>query len=109
MHLFLLRLTIRPEKKNDVIQIFRSLAEPTLVKPGCLSCGIFSDVDHDDAVVLIEEWKTRERLEQRICSEEFRKILLAMDCAAEPPGIQFFSLASVEGIELIRKIRGEQF
>lgn len=69
---------------------------------------MYSDVDQDNAVILIERWKTREKLEQRICSEDFRKILLAMDCAVEPPEIQFSTVASHGGIELIGRIRGEQ-
>lgn len=108
MHLFVLRLRLQPEKRNEVIQIFRSLVGPTLVKPGCLSCGIYSNVDHDDNVILIEKWKTQEKLEQRIRSEDFKKILFAMDCAIEPPEMQFSSVDSPDGIDVIRKIRGEQ-
>ncbi len=105
MYLFFLRLRVPPETRNDVIEIFRSIVGPTLAEPGCLSCRIFGPVD-DDTVILMEEWGTREKLERRIGSESFRKILLAMDCASEKPEIRFNHVASVEGMELVRKIRG---
>jgi quinol monooxygenase YgiN len=105
MYLVLLRMKLPPETRNDVIEIFRSIVGPTLAEPGCLWCRVFSAVD-DDAVTFIEEWKTREKLERHIRSENFRKILLAMDCASEKPEIRFNHIASVEGMELVRKIRG---
>jgi quinol monooxygenase YgiN len=57
-------------------------------------------------LTLIEEWESREALDRHVRSNDYRKILAAMDLASEPPEVQFCSVLKESGMELIEEIRG---
>ena len=80
---------------------------PTQAQPDCLYCEMFGSTQDDDTLLLLEKWKSQEDLEQHIKSDEFRKVMAAMDSACEPPEINFYETDSPEGMELIEKILGE--
>ena len=75
------------------------------VKPSCKKVRLYSDVDNDDDLVLIEEWEAMPDLERHVASDEFRKVMAIMDMAIEPPDISFHMVSSIKGFELVEKIR----
>ena len=105
MIVFILSLKVSPSERKDVVSIFDTIAGSTSVKPGCKKVRLYSDVDNDDDLLLIEEWETVPDLERHIASDEFRKIMAIMDLAIAPPDIAFNTVSSVEGFELVEKIR----
>jgi quinol monooxygenase YgiN len=38
-------MTVRPEKRKEVMQTLLSMIEPTLQEKGCLSYQVFQDID----------------------------------------------------------------
>ncbi len=38
-------MTVRPEKRKEVMQTLLSMIEPTLQEKDCLSCQVFQDID----------------------------------------------------------------
>ena len=93
-------------KRDEIVKTLGSLLGPTRVLPGCLSCNIYQDLENPNMLTLIEEWESRASLDRHVRSDEFRRILAAIDLASEPPEIRFCSVASTSGIELIEEIRG---
>ncbi len=79
---------------------------PTTVQSGCLHCGFYSNTQNDDELILLEKWESQDALEKHLRSDEFRKILAAIETAREPPEISFNTVASTEGIEFVEKILG---
>jgi quinol monooxygenase YgiN len=67
---------------------------------------VYSQTENSDSLVLLEEWKSREGLEQHIRSDDFRTILAVMDLAIEPPEIKFVTASNTAGMELIEELRG---
>jgi quinol monooxygenase YgiN len=105
MIVFILSMKVSPSERKEVVSIFDTIAGSTSVKPGCKKVRLYSDVDNDDELLLIEEWETVPDLERHIASDEFRKIMAIMDLAIAPPDIAFNTVSSVEGFELVEKIR----
>ncbi len=105
MIVFILSLKVSPLERKEVVSIFDTIAGSTSVKPGCKKVKLYSDVDNDDELLLIEEWNAVPDLERHVASDEFRKIMAIMDMAVEPPEISFNTVSSVEGFELVEKIR----
>jgi quinol monooxygenase YgiN len=95
-------------KRADVIRVFDSLIGPTSVQPGCISVKLYSDVNNDDDLMLIEEWNSQKDLERHIRSDDFRKILAVMDLAAKPPEISFQTISSTAGFDLVEKLMGKK-
>ena len=101
-----LQLKVTPEKRWDVLKTIRSIIGPTTVRSGCLHCGLYTNTTNDDELILLEKWESKEALERHIRSDEFRKVIAAIETASEPPDINFNTITSIEGMELVEKILG---
>ena len=99
------RMTISPQKRDEALRILRSTAEGNRVLPGCLSCRIYEDAQEDNVIMFEELWRNEEELEQHLRSEEYRKVLLLMEMALQPPEVRFNRVSSWSGIEIIEKAR----
>ena len=101
-----LQLKVVPEKRWDVLKTIHTIIGPTTVRSGCLHCCLYSNTSNDDELILLEKWESQETLERHLRSDEFRKIIAAMETASELPEISFNTVASTEGMEFVEKILG---
>jgi quinol monooxygenase YgiN len=99
-----LRLKVLPEKRWDAIRVIHSVIEPTLVQKGCIHCGLYSKTSDNDELILLEEWESKEGLEKHIRSDDFKKVLTALELASENPEINFHTVSSSENFELVEKL-----
>jgi quinol monooxygenase YgiN len=90
-----------PEKQKEVMQTLLSMIESTGKEMGCLSHHVFQDIEDVNAFSLIDEWETREYLNQHIMSA--KKSLLC-----EPLKIQIFTVSDSERIEAVNPVRKKQ-
>ena len=104
MIIFTLQLKVLPAKRWDVLKTIHTIIGPTTVLPGCLHCSFYSSTTNDDELILLEKWDSKETLERHIRSDEFRKVIAAIETASEPPVIDFHKIASTEGMEFVEKI-----
>ena len=104
-----LRMTVRPERRSDLLETMRGMLEPVRVERGCLSYYLYEDVEDRNTFILVEEWKTQNDLERHIRSDNQRRILALMDLLIEQPELRFNTVSHTSGMELIEdvlKIRG---
>ena len=66
-------------------------------------------MDDPDAVLLLEEWESRENLEHHIKSESYRIILSLIELSDEAPEIKMNTISKTEGLEAIEAIRSQDF
>jgi quinol monooxygenase YgiN len=104
MIISLLHLKVSPTERMNVLSTIHSILGPTSAKSGCLGCGFYSRTQNDDELLLLEKWESKKDLESHIRSDEFQKVLAAMETAIEPPEINFHTITSTEGLELVKKI-----
>ena len=64
-----LRILPAPDRRADVLQVFRAIQGPVLAQPGCLACHIYEEQGPDEAVVLVERWESEAALEAHLRSE----------------------------------------
>ena len=55
--------------------------------------------------MLEELWTSNEELRHHLRSDEYRRILLVVEMAAEPPEIRFDTIAHSTGVETIEQAR----
>ena len=55
----------------------------------------------------LEEWESAEAFRRHIRSEEFRRVLVAVDMCCEEPQIVIGNLSGHSGMEYLRKLRDE--
>jgi len=94
-----------PEKQKEVLQTLISLIDPPEKESGCLSYGIFSDIDDKNLFNLISEWETRHDLDSHMRTNRFSVLLGTKSLLCEPMGIQIFTVSDSEGLEAVNSIR----
>lgn len=100
-----LRIKMRPSERANALDLFESFIGPVLVQPGCINASLYSDINNDDDLVLLEEWKSKRDLERHILSDDFQIFLAIMELADELPEISFHVISSSMGMELIKRVR----
>jgi quinol monooxygenase YgiN len=98
-------MNVLPEKQLEMMQTLLSMIEPTTKEAGCLSYGVFRDIENKCRFSLLQEWETREDLEHHLASHRFGALLGTKALLNEPIGIQLLTISHSEGMDAIRAIR----
>lgn len=100
------RMSLPQQKYKEALEILRSIAEQSLVQPGCLSSHLYTDLEEKNTLLMENLWLNWESLERHLRSEEYRNLLLVVEMAIECPEIRFDTIADSAGIETVEKARG---
>jgi quinol monooxygenase YgiN len=105
MILFRITMNALPEKQLEIMQTLLPMIEPTAKKAGCLSFGVFCDIEDKNRFSLLGEWQTREELDQHIASHQFSVLLGTKALLCEPMDIQIFTVFQSERMDAVHSIR----
>ncbi|MCK6621879.1 MAG: antibiotic biosynthesis monooxygenase [Calditrichaceae bacterium] len=105
MLIVLLKINPRPGKRQDTLDILRSLQLPLQVRQDCLACEVYETREGKGEILYLEQWRNKEALSRHIQSTLYLRILTAMELAAEAPEICFHEVADSRGMDLIEEIR----
>ena len=94
-----------PGQRRSFAQALRCVVGPTRVEPGCLFCHLFEDVETPGSFTLVEDWVSPADFERRLRSDTYRQLLLLMELAPEAPVVQFHTVSSTGGMDVIRAAR----
>jgi quinol monooxygenase YgiN len=97
-------MTVRTERRRDLLETMRGMMEPTRVERGCLSFRLYQDVENRNTFILIEEWETQEDLERHISKDNQRQLLTLMDLLSEQPELRFNTVSHTAGMDLIEEV-----
>ena len=100
-----LRIQPAPDRRGDVLEVFRTVQGPVLAQPGCAACHIYEEQGPEQAVVLVEMWESQAALEAHLRSEAYGRILGAIELSGAPPEVRFDHVTATEGMELIERSR----
>jgi quinol monooxygenase YgiN len=98
-------MNVLPEKQKEVLQTLISMVTPTENEKGCLSFGIYGDIEDDNIFNLISEWETRPQLNRHMRSDRFSVLLGTKSLLSEPMKIQIFTVSNTEGMDAVDTIR----
>ena len=100
-----LRILPAPDRRAEILKIFRTVQGPVLAQPGCAACHIYEEQGPEHAVVLVERWESQTALEAHLRSETYRRILGAIELSGGPPDVCFDYVSATEGMDLIERSR----
>ncbi len=60
---------------EEIVSLCRELVEITRGEEGCISYGVYQDAEHPELLTMIEEWKSREDLDNHLHAEHFTRIV----------------------------------
>ena len=96
------------EKRTEVMQTLLSMIKPTENERGCLSCHVFRDIEDKSVFSLIEEWETRQDLDDHIRSDRFSVLLGTKSLLCEPQQIKIHTVSQSEEMEVIHETRNKK-
>jgi quinol monooxygenase YgiN len=96
------------EKRTEVMQTLLSMIEPTENGRGCLSCHVLRDIEDKNVFSLIEEWETREDLDDHLKSTRFSILLGTKSLLCEPQQIEIHTVSLSEGMETVNAARAKR-
>ncbi|MGE5360989.1 MAG: putative quinol monooxygenase [Bacteroidales bacterium] len=100
-----LRILPLPNRRNEVLEILRSVQGPALAQRGCVACDVYDEQGPEHAVVLVERFDSDEALQVHLRSEMYRRILGALELSRGKPDVRFEHVVTSEGMELIERYR----
>ena len=108
--MIIVRITMNAliEKQTEVKQTLLSMIELTENGKGCLSCRVFRGIEDKNVFTLIEEWETREDLDDHIKSDRFSVLLGTKSLLCEPPRIEIHTVFRSEGMETVNAVRSKR-
>lgn len=104
-----IKLKTTPENRKEILQTFRSLFDPTQCGTGCKSCRIYRELGNDEAVMVIQEWDSKNHWDEHLRSDEFAVIVGAMSLLQKPETVEFQVLDQLEGSWSVEAIRARNF
>lgn len=81
-------MNVLPEKRKEILLTLLSLLQQPEKETGCLSYGIFSDIEDNNVFSLFSEWGTRRHLDQHMKSNRFSILLGTKSLLSKPLKIQ---------------------
>jgi quinol monooxygenase YgiN len=65
-------------KINTILELVKELVEITIKEEGCINYEMYQDEKNPSVLIMIEEWKTMEHLNNHMASEHFKRIVPQM-------------------------------
>jgi quinol monooxygenase YgiN len=92
-------------RAEELLETLRFLIASTRLEQGCEKCTV--SVDPDFTVHYDERWATQADVRRRVRSSEFTSLLGLMECASEPPDVQFDFVTRARGLDFVAEVRAE--
>jgi quinol monooxygenase YgiN len=105
MILATLKMTVPPDRRAGVVEVFSLLLGPVRVEPGCHSCALYEEAGDGGELLYVEEWETPEQLERHMRSARYERVLALMEASDRPPVLRYYSVSDVRGLEYLEAVR----
>ena len=100
-----IKITVPPEKRKEILQTFMAILGPIRREQGCISCNCYVDIEAEDIIFFMEEWKTSADLDTHLRSIHFGVLIGTTKLLNKEPDIRFNTIASSAGAEALKTAR----
>lgn len=92
-----------PAEVEQGLQLLRSAIGMIESKPGCQTCSVVRDAADATRIHYKETWTSEALFRRHALSEEFRRILIAMDMCREEPDVVIGSFSG-QGLTYLKQL-----
>lgn len=96
-----MQIVVADEMRSALQSTLGSMLGPTRVAPGCLGAHLYYDLDKRTALLLIEEWETREQFDFNLDKDKLNTIVAAIELSSEAPVVRIDTVERMEGVETL--------
>jgi quinol monooxygenase YgiN len=98
---FSMQIVAPDEKRTTLLRTLGSMLGPTRVAPGCLDARLYSDLDRRKALLLVEDWQSREQFERNLDAAKLNAIVAAIELSSEAPVVRVDAVEREEGVDVL--------
>ena len=107
MMIVIIRGTAYPNKCQELVQTFASLARKMRRVPGCLSLHFSRDIEDENTFYCVEHWQTREEMNAHFLTELFTVLLGGLELLCASQDMQVYTVSRRSGKEVIDAARND--
>ena len=63
------------DKMDTILELYEELVAETKKEKGCVSYTLYRDASEKEKLIMIEEWESREDLDNHMNSEHFKRLV----------------------------------
>jgi quinol monooxygenase YgiN len=78
------RITVRREKRKELLQTLCAIVEQVRKESGCLKAGVYQDLENENDFLLLEEWATQKDSVDHVRSDIFTLLIGAESLMSRP-------------------------
>ena len=82
------KLKGREDKRLEILQTLRGFTDQVRQCKGCVGVNCYQDLDDQNVFYNVQEWRTRQDLDDHLNSKLFAALLGIKSILAEPPQIE---------------------
>jgi quinol monooxygenase YgiN len=98
-------LSARAGQERQVKQVLQTIMLSARLSRGCSRVELSAEVEKPDALCYLEEWDVEEELFVELRADRFTHLLELMECASEPPFLEFRFVTARRGLDYIESAR----
>ncbi len=87
MVIILIKMKVLPVKRRELLQTLSSIVEQVRNENGCLKAVVFTNVEDDNELLILEEWSTQKDTDAHLDSDLFTVLMGAGGLMYKPPEI----------------------
>jgi quinol monooxygenase YgiN len=89
-------MNVRPEKRKELRQTIRSIVDEVRKENGCVDSTFYQNSENENDFFLVEEWETRQALNDHLRSARFTVLMGARSLLSRPQEIMIHSVSESE-------------
>ena len=98
-------MQFEPKDVDHAIRMLLSVRGSIQAKRGCRACEVGKETSESGLIHYHEEWESEDVFHQHVQSEEFLRVLIALDLCCKEPRIVFGNLSGRTGMADLLKLR----
>jgi quinol monooxygenase YgiN len=102
-----IRMVTPLDRQSEAVEIPGSTSEQVQFEPGCISSRLYRGMQDGREIMIEELWESNEDVQRHLRSDKYRRVLLVIEMAEEPPEIRFDTITHSSGVESIEKARNQ--
>ena len=104
---YLFDMDFPPANAERAVQLLLSAVGLTEAKSGCQACTVARDASDPNRVRYSEIWHSESAFQKHAQSDDFRRVLVAMDMRWEEPRVVIGNLSGRSGMAYLQELRAK--
>lgn len=102
------RMLIPLKRQSEALEILGAISEQVQFEAGCVSSRLYRGMEDRREILIEELWESHEDVQRHLSSDKYRRVLLVIEMAEDPPEIRFDTISHSSGVETIEKARNQR-